>query len=46
MLEATLILATLLRATRPRLRDRYTPALKLRVTLRPFPGMPMRIERR
>jgi cytochrome P450 len=46
MLEATLILATLLRSTRPRLRDRYTPALKLRVTLRPFPGMPMRIERR
>jgi cytochrome P450 len=46
MLEATLILATLLRATRARLRDRYTPGLKLRVTLRPFPGMPMRIEPR
>ncbi len=46
MLEATLILATLLRATRARLRERYTPGLKLRVTLRPFPGMPMRIEPR
>jgi cytochrome P450 len=46
MLEAVLILATLLRSTRATLRPGYTPELKLRVTLRPAAGMPMRIEPR
>ena len=45
LMEATLILATLLRAFRPRLRAGYEPKLALRVTLRPAGGMPMTLER-
>jgi cytochrome P450 len=41
--EATAILATLLNSIRLRLRPGYIPELKLRVTLRPAGGMPMRI---
>jgi len=43
MIEGVLILATLLRATRPSLRAGFEPELRLRVTLRPGGGMPMRI---
>jgi len=43
MIEGVLILATLLRATRPSLRPGFEPELRLRVTLRPGGGMPMRI---
>jgi len=46
MLEAVLIFATLVRATRLSLRPGYTPRLKLRVTLRPDAGMPMRVAKR
>jgi len=41
--EATAILATLLNSIRLRLRPGYIPEPKLRVTLRPAGGMPMRI---
>lgn len=46
MLEAVLILATLLRAVRLRLRPGWEPELKMRVTLRPAAGMPMTVEPR
>jgi cytochrome P450 len=46
MLEAVLIFATLVRATRLSLRPGYAPRLKLRVTLRPDAGMPMRVAKR
>src|ERR1700738_4072607 len=41
--EATAILTTLLNSIRLRLRPGYIPEPKLRVTLRPAGGMPMRI---
>jgi cytochrome P450 len=44
--EATVILATLLRSFRLRLRPDHEPRMQLRVTLRPAGGMPMRLERR
>ena len=44
--EATVILATLLRATRLSVNPRYTPALKMRITLRPDGGMPMIVRAR
>jgi cytochrome P450 len=43
MLEAVAIFATLLPALRLRLRPGYVPELKLRITLRPAGGMPMRV---
>ena len=43
MIEGVLILATLLRAARAELRPGFEPELRLRVTLRPGGGMPMRI---
>lgn len=46
MLEAVAILATLLPATRLTLRPGYVPEPRLKVTLRPAGGMPMRIEKR
>ena len=42
MIEATVILATILRAVRLDLRPGYVPSLKMRITLRPAGGMPMR----
>lgn len=45
MLEAVAILATLVRDLQPVLRDGFVPALKMRVTLRPAAGMPMRFAR-
>jgi cytochrome P450 len=45
LIEAALILATLLRSTAPTLRPGYEPELRLRVTLRPRDGMPMRLRR-
>ena len=44
--EAVVILATLLRSVRLRLRPSFVPELKQRVTLRPAAGMPMRIQAR
>jgi cytochrome P450 len=44
--EAVAILATLLPAIRLTLRAGYTPEPRLRVTLRPAAGMPMRVVRR
>ena len=41
LIEATVILAELVRATSLRLRPGYDPALKMRITLRPAQGMPM-----
>lgn len=46
MTEAVVILATLLRSFRLALRPGFRPRLKLRVTLRPGDGMPMRLYRR
>jgi cytochrome P450 len=46
LMESTAILATLLPAIRLGLRAGYTPEPRLRVTLRPAAGMPMRLERR
>ena len=46
LLEAVVILATLLRSVRPELRPDYVPELKQRITLRPAAGMPMRLDRR
>jgi cytochrome P450 len=46
MAEAAAILATLLRAVRPALPAGPEPGLRLRVTLRPAAGMPMRPRRR
>jgi cytochrome P450 len=46
MVEATVILAVLVRAVRIRLRPAFEPTLKLRVTLRPGTGMPMHMEGR
>ncbi len=46
LLEAVVILATLLRSVHPSLRPGYVPELKQRITLRPAAGMPMRLERR
>src|SRR3954462_3832276 len=46
LLEAVLILATLLRSVRLELRPNYVPELKQRITLRPAAGMPMRLDRR
>ncbi|WP_426957359.1 cytochrome P450 [Muricoccus radiodurans] len=45
-LEAVAILATLLPAIRLRPPPGFRPELRMRITLRPFPGMPMRLERR
>ena len=42
MIEATVILATILRAVRLELRPGFVPSLKMRITLRPAGGMPMR----
>lgn len=44
LVEATVILATLLRTFRPSLRPGFRPDLRLRVTLRPAHGMPMSVE--
>jgi len=44
LLEAVVILATLLRSVRLRLRPGYVPELKQRITLRPAAGMPLRVE--
>jgi cytochrome P450 len=44
MMEATAVLAVLLSSLRLRLRPGYVPRPKLRVTLRPAQGMPMRLE--
>jgi cytochrome P450 len=44
MIEAALILATLLRSTAPKLRQGFEPGLRLRVTLRPATGMPMHVD--
>ncbi len=44
--EAVAILATLLPAVALSLRPGYAPELKLRITLRPADGMPMRVEAR
>lgn len=41
--EATAVLATIISSCRLRLRPDYIPELRLRVTLRPAGGMPMRI---
>jgi cytochrome P450 len=41
--EATAVLATIISSCRLRLRPDYSPELRLRVTLRPAGGMPMRI---
>jgi cytochrome P450 len=41
LIEATVILAELVRATSLRLRPDYVPELKMRITLRPAAGMPM-----
>ena len=41
LVEATVILAELVRATSLRLRPGYHPKLKMRITLRPAAGMPM-----
>jgi cytochrome P450 len=46
LMESTAILATLLPAIRLGLRAGYVPEPRLRVTLRPAAGMPMRLERR
>lgn len=46
MTEATAVLATLVRAFRLRLAEGHVPAPKMRVTLRPEGGMPMRLEPR
>ncbi|MCK8785417.1 cytochrome P450 [Roseomonas sp. NAR14] len=46
MLEAVAILATLLPAARLSPPPGFSPALRLRVTLRPAPGLPMRLSRR
>lgn len=46
LLEAVVILATLLRSVRLELRPNYVPELKQRITLRPAAGMPMRLDRR
>jgi cytochrome P450 len=46
MIEATVILAVLIRAVRLRLRPGFQPTLKLRVTLRPGTGMPMSVQPR
>jgi cytochrome P450 len=43
MMEAVLILATLLRAARLALREHHVPELKFRVTLRPAGGLPMTV---
>ena len=42
-MEATAVLAVLLSSLRLRLRPDYTPQPKLRITLRPAGGMPMRL---
>jgi cytochrome P450 len=42
-MEATAVLAVLLSSLRLRLRPGYTPQPKLRITLRPAGGMPMRL---
>ena len=46
MTEAVAILATLIRVARLELRPGHTPELKMRVTLRPGTGMPMRVAKR
>lgn len=43
LIEAVIILATLVQRFDFRLRPGFTPKLKLRVTLRPSPGMPMTV---
>jgi cytochrome P450 len=42
-MEATAVLAVLLSSLRLRLRPGYIPQPKLRITLRPAGGMPMRL---
>lgn len=44
-LEATAVVATLLRSFQLKLRPGYAPEPRLRVTLRPAKGMPMRLRR-
>jgi cytochrome P450 len=46
MIEATVVMAVLIRTVRLRLRPGFLPTLKLRVTLRPSTGMPMTVQRR
>lgn len=43
--EATAVMASLLRSFQLKLRPGYTPEPRLRVTLRPAGGMPMRLQR-
>ena len=44
-MEAAAVMATLLRSFQLKLRPGYTPEPRLRVTLRPAEGMPMRLQR-
>ena len=44
-MEAAAVMATLLRSFQLKLRPGYTPEPRLRVTLRPAGGMPMRLQR-
>jgi cytochrome P450 len=44
-MEAAAVMASLLRSFQLRLRPGYTPEPRLRVTLRPAKGMPMRLQR-
>jgi len=44
MLEASVILAILCRELKLSLRPGFSPEPRLRATLRPAPGMPMRVE--
>ena len=45
LMEAIVILATLLQGVRLRLRPGHDPGMRLRITLRPARGMPMTVER-
>ena len=44
-MEAAAVMASLLRSFQLKLRPGYTPEPRLRVTLRPAGGMPMRLQR-
>ena len=44
LIEAVVILATLLQGVRLRLRPGHDPGMRLRITLRPARGMPMTVE--
>jgi cytochrome P450 len=46
LVEAVVILATLVSATRLSLKPGYEPSLRMRITLRPKRGMPMTVKRR